>query len=132
MYRLLYAERLMIPSSWSGVTPEPAGRVLTYNTLQDITWEETKTKAVDAVQFPAGALPRVQGEEARREAEAVDNQVCIRGPIADGSFYEWPHHPGVVGKAGMTDRNSRTDIFYQANDWSRLVLVMFSVKPHKM
>ena len=84
------------------------------------------------MQFPAGALPRVQGEEARREAEAVDNQVCIRGPIADGLFYEWPHHPGVVGKAGMTDRNSRTDIFYQANDWSRLVLVMFSVKPHKM
>jgi len=110
MYRLLYAERLMIPSAWSGVTPEPAGRVLTYNTLQDITWEETKTKAVDAVQFPAGALPRVQGEEARREAEAVDNQVCIRGPIADGLFYDWPHHSGVVGKAGMTDRKSRTGV----------------------
>jgi hypothetical protein len=86
MYRLLYAERLMIPLAWSVVTPETAGRVLTTNSLQNITWEETKTKAVDAVLFLARASPRVQGEEARSEEEAEDNQVCIRGPIADGCF----------------------------------------------
>eukprot|EP00979_Chaetoceros_neogracilis_P008675 scaffold1922_cov291-Chaetoceros_neogracile.AAC.18 len=77
---------LVSASHWSVVTPEPAGRVLTNNSLQNITWEETKTKAVDAVLFLTGASPRVQGEEARSEEEAVDNQVCIRGPIADGCF----------------------------------------------
>eukprot|EP00979_Chaetoceros_neogracilis_P007632 scaffold1619_cov184-Chaetoceros_neogracile.AAC.1 len=105
-------------SSWN-VPPVPSGGMK----LQNNAWEETKTKAVDAVQFLAGAPPRVQGEEARREAEALDNQVCIRGPIADGLFYEWPHHPGVVGKAGMTDRNSGNGYFLPSE---RLVTTGFS------
>jgi len=103
------------------VTPEPAGRVLTSNTLQAITWEETKTKAVDAVQFPAGALPRVQGEEARREAEAVDNQVCIRGPIADGLFLRMASPPGSGRKGGDDGQKLRKRIFFTkrttGHDW---------------
>jgi hypothetical protein len=99
--------------------------------LQNITWEETKTKAVDAVLFLTGASPRVQGEEARSEEEAVDNQVCIRGPIADGCFpdpfrsalpplYHWYLAGVVEEKTGMTDRNSETGVL-QDNDWFRLV-----------